>query len=48
MIPGEYFVESGEIVLNADRPTTTLTVANQAIAPSKWVRIFIFMKLMMP
>ena len=33
MIPGEYFVESGEIILNADRPTTTLTVANTGDRP---------------
>jgi urease subunit beta len=33
MIPGEYFVESGEIILNADRPTITLTVANSGDRP---------------
>ncbi len=33
MIPGEYFVESGEIILNADRPVTRLTVANSGDRP---------------
>ncbi|AFY72884.1 urease, beta subunit [Synechococcus sp. PCC 7502] len=33
MIPGEYFVEVGEIILNADRPTTRLTVANTGDRP---------------
>jgi urease subunit beta len=28
MIPGEYFIENGEIALNAGRRTVTLTVAN--------------------
>lgn len=33
MIPGEYFIEAGEIVLNADRPSTTITVANTGDRP---------------
>lgn len=33
MIPGEYFVEEGEIILNTDRPTTKLTVANTGDRP---------------
>lgn len=33
MIPGEYFVEAGEIELNAGRPTVTLTVANTGDRP---------------
>ncbi|MBD2459840.1 urease subunit beta [Oscillatoria sp. FACHB-1407] len=33
MIPGELFVESGEIELNAGRPTVTLTVANTGDRP---------------
>jgi urease subunit beta len=33
MIPGELFVLDGEIELNADRPVTTLTVANSGDRP---------------
>jgi urease subunit beta len=33
MIPGELIVESGEIELNAGRPTVTLTVANTGDRP---------------
>jgi len=33
MIPGELFVEAGEIELNAGRPTLTLTVANTGDRP---------------
>lgn len=33
MIPGEMLIESGEIELNADRPTLTLTVANTGDRP---------------
>jgi urease subunit beta len=33
MIPGEMFIEDGEIVLNAGRKTVTLTVANGGDRP---------------
>jgi urease subunit beta len=33
MIPGELFVASGEIEINAGRPTVTLTVANTGDRP---------------
>ncbi len=33
MIPGELFVDDGEIELNAGRPTVTLTVANTGDRP---------------
>ena len=33
MIPGEIFPAEGEIVLNADRPSVTLTVANTGDRP---------------
>jgi urease subunit beta len=33
MIPGELFVQEGEIELNAGRPTVTLTVANTGDRP---------------
>jgi len=33
MIPGEYFIEDGEIELNKGRKTTTLTVANTGDRP---------------
>jgi urease subunit beta len=33
MIPGERWIEPGEIELNAGRPTTQLTVANQGDRP---------------
>jgi urease subunit beta len=33
MIPGEYFLEDGEIVLNAGRRTLVLTVANAGDRP---------------
>jgi urease subunit beta len=33
MIPGEYFVQAGEIDLNANRSTITLTVANTGDRP---------------
>jgi urease subunit beta len=33
MIPGELFVEDGEIELNVNRPTTTLAVANTGDRP---------------
>ena len=33
MIPGEYFIENGEIALNAGRRTVTLTVANTGDRP---------------
>jgi urease subunit beta len=33
MIPGEYFIEDGEITLNAGRKTVTLTVSNSGDRP---------------
>ena len=33
MIPGEIIPAAGEIVLNADRPTVTLTIANTGDRP---------------
>jgi urease subunit beta len=33
MIPGEYFIQPGEIALNAGRETVTLTVANTGDRP---------------
>jgi len=33
MIPGEYFIEAGDIALNTDRPTTTLIVENTGDRP---------------
>lgn len=33
MIPGELLVEPGELLLNADRPTLTLVVANTGDRP---------------
>lgn len=33
MIPGEYFLEDGDIVANADRPVITLRVANTGDRP---------------
>jgi len=33
MIPGEYFLEDGDIIANADRRTITLTVANTGDRP---------------
>ena len=33
MIPGEIMPAAGEIVLNADRPTVTLTIANTGDRP---------------
>ena len=33
MIPGEFFIKDGEIVLNAGRKTVTLTVANSGDRP---------------
>jgi urease subunit beta len=33
MIPGEYFIQSGEIELNKGRRTVTLTVANSGDRP---------------
>jgi len=33
MIPGEYFLENGDIVINAGRPTVTLVVANAGDRP---------------
>jgi urease subunit beta len=33
MIPGELFVDAGEIELNAGRPTVTVTVANTGDRP---------------
>ena len=33
MIPGEYFIEAGDIALNTDRPTTTLVVENTGDRP---------------
>ncbi|RYY91560.1 MAG: urease subunit beta [Comamonadaceae bacterium] len=33
MIPGEYLLEDGEIVLNSARPTAVLTVANGGDRP---------------
>jgi urease subunit beta len=33
MIPGEYFIKSGEIALNAGRETVTLSVANSGDRP---------------
>jgi len=33
MIPGEYFIQDGEITLNAGRKTVTLTVSNTGDRP---------------
>jgi urease subunit beta len=33
MIPGEYFLEDGDIIANAGRPTITLKVANTGDRP---------------
>ena len=33
MIPGEYFIEAGDIALNTGRPTTTLVVENAGDRP---------------
>jgi urease subunit beta len=33
MIPGEYFIQDGDIALNAGRKTVTLTVANSGDRP---------------
>ncbi len=33
MIPGEYFLESGDVIANAGRATVELTVANTADRP---------------
>ena len=33
MIPGEYFIEAGDIALNTGRPTTTLVVENTGDRP---------------
>jgi urease subunit beta len=33
MIPGEMFVQDGEIILNADRETVTLTITNTGDRP---------------
>jgi urease beta subunit len=33
MIPGEYFLEDGDIIANAERPVTTLRVANSGDRP---------------
>lgn len=33
MIPGEMWVEDGELALNADRPTVTITVSNTGDRP---------------
>lgn len=33
MIPGEYFLEDGDIIANADRPVITLVVANTGDRP---------------
>jgi len=33
MIPGELFIASGDIEINAGRPTATLTVANTGDRP---------------
>jgi urease subunit beta len=33
MIPGEYFLEDGDIIANADRPVLTLRVANTGDRP---------------
>jgi urease subunit beta len=33
MIPGEYFLEDGDVVLNAGRRTATVTVANAGDRP---------------
>ncbi len=33
MIPGEFFIEDGEIIANADRPVITLLVANSGDRP---------------
>jgi urease subunit beta len=33
MIPGEYFLEDGDVVLNAGRPTAGITVANAGDRP---------------
>jgi urease subunit beta len=33
MIPGEYFIQDGDITLNAGRKTVTLTVANSGDRP---------------
>ncbi|HEX2621477.1 MAG TPA: urease subunit beta [Phototrophicaceae bacterium] len=33
MIPGEYFIEDGDIIANADRPVISLKVANTGDRP---------------
>lgn len=33
MKPGEYFIEDGDIIANADRPVVSLTVANKGDRP---------------
>lgn len=33
MIPGEYFLEDGDIIANAGRPVVTLMVANTGDRP---------------
>jgi urease beta subunit len=33
MIPGEYFLEDGDIIANADRPVISLSVANTGDRP---------------
>lgn len=33
MIPGEYFIDDGDIELNKDRPTVTIKVANSGDRP---------------
>lgn len=33
MIPGEFFIEDGDIIANADRPVITLLVANSGDRP---------------
>lgn len=44
MIPGELLIEDGEIELNAERPTVTVTVANTGDRRFKSGRTFIFTK----
>jgi urease subunit beta len=33
MVPGEYFLEDGDVIANADRPVITLLVANTGDRP---------------
>ena len=44
MIPGEIITKEGSLILNQDRETKTLTVANTGDRPVQSDRIIIFMK----